>query len=75
MQVNSTRLRFVSSKNAMKIVSYCNSLPYKIEIKGNPILDGRVFVLFFVIPDSIDKDEAKWGDLDKVRALCQKLKK
>lgn len=66
MIVDNTRLRFISSKDALKVVGYCNNLPYKIEIKGNPVLNGKTWFLWFIIPDEIVKGiELKWGDLDK----------
>lgn len=52
MAVKSTRLRFVSSKDATKLVEFVDGLPFKIEIKGAPVLKQDTFYLFFVIPDS-----------------------
>jgi hypothetical protein len=65
MIVINTRLRFIASKDPTKLVEYCNSLPYKIEIKGNPVFNSKKFYLFFILPDTIDKEEIVWGDIDQ----------
>ena len=29
-----------------------NQLPFKIEIKGAPVLNGKIWYLFFILPES-----------------------
>lgn len=62
-----TLLRYISSKKIERIISYVNKLPYKIEIKGGIIFDGKNYVLSFVLPDyALEKPS---GNLDKIGAL------
>jgi len=66
-EIISTRLRFICSKDAERIALYTNSLGYKVEIKGNPILNSKdkKWYLWFIIPDSVEsRTEAISGDLD-----------
>lgn len=66
-EIINTQLRFVSSKDAERIAVYCNTLGYKVEIKGNPFFNpkDKKWYLWFIIPDIIDsKLEAVSGDLD-----------
>ncbi len=58
----STQLRVVYSKDLDLLLTWVNSLPYKIEIKGNPLLNKGKFHLFYVIPDGVK--EIIGGDLD-----------
>ena len=58
-----TRLRYISSKKVEKLIQYVNGLPYRIEIKGGPIYDGKLWSLFFVLPDDLMK-EMNFGKLD-----------
>ena len=62
-EIINTRIRYVASKDVDLLISYVNSLPYKIEIKGNPILKGKKWFLFFILPDNANK-EIITGDLD-----------
>jgi len=59
-----TRLRFIESKDKEKIISYVNSLPYRIEIKGGPVYAKNKWALFFVLPDDDKLKEALSGSLD-----------
>lgn len=62
---DSTRLRFVSSKDIDNLLGWVNSLPYKIEIKGNPVLNKSKWFLFFVIPEDLElKEEVLGTDID-----------
>jgi len=66
-EVINTRLRFICSKDVERITLYPNKLPYKIEIKGNPVFNPRdkKWYLFFIIPDIISGTlESVSGDLD-----------
>jgi len=58
-----TRLRYISSKKIENLIRYVNGLPYRIEIKGGPVYDGKQWSLFFVLPDDLLK-EMKFGKLD-----------
>lgn len=50
-KLDSTRLRYVSATEAGALSIFISELPYKVEIKGNPVFaDGR-FYLFFVLPE------------------------
>jgi hypothetical protein len=51
MAIKSTRLRYISARKLNDLISYVNNLPFKIEIKGNPVLEGRLWVLFFILPE------------------------
>lgn len=54
MEVRSTRLRFVSSKDLNEISDFLDSLPFKVELKSL-VLKGSKFYQTFVIPDSLSK--------------------
>lgn len=60
----STQLRYVSSKDVDKLIIWVNKLPYKIEIKGQPILKNNKFYLFYVLPENQLAKEILGGDLD-----------
>lgn len=49
--INQTRLKWVSSKDPKMLDLFCSKLPFKIEIKGNPVHDGKKWFLFFVLPE------------------------
>jgi len=61
-KVLNTRLRWVRSKKLDELILWVNRLPYKVEIKGNPVKDGKKWVLFYIIPDDIIK-EVPHGDI------------
>lgn len=63
---NSTRLRFVASKDLGLITRWVESLPFKIEIKGNPVKDKGKWYLFFNLPEEENPTFKKLitGDLD-----------
>lgn len=49
-----TQLRALQSKSLETLLFFVNTLPFKIEIKGQPILNNKKkYVLFFVIPENI----------------------
>lgn len=54
MEIRSTRLRYVSSVDPEMISQAITALPFKVEIKGGPLMgaDGRWYV-WFVIPDVV----------------------
>jgi len=60
-----TRLRWSASKDADLLMSYVNKLPYRIEIKGTPVLKGAKWFLWFILPDDENLKEEFSGDLDK----------
>ena len=51
MEINSTRLRAATSKNLDSLLLWSNKIPFKIEIKGNPVFKSRKWHLFFVLPE------------------------
>lgn len=51
MAINSTRLRYVASNNPDELVAFISALPFKVEIKGNPVALGKKWFLFFIIPE------------------------
>lgn len=55
MDVKNTRLRFIAAKTAGEISLAVSSLPFKVEIKGNPVFDGKRWILWFVIPDNVQE--------------------
>lgn len=62
-----TRLRYIESKDKDKILKYVSGrvgLPYRIEIKGSPIFDGKKWVLWFILPDDNSLKEMRSGNLD-----------
>jgi len=64
---NQTKLRYIASRDPKKIVKYVNELiPYKIEIKGSPVLNNKKWFLWFNLPDK-PIQEIYFGDLDKKR--------
>jgi len=62
--VDSTRLRYIEAKKLESLIAYVNKLPYKIEIKGNPIVRDKKWFLFFIPPDSTESKEIPWGKID-----------
>ena len=63
-EIISTRLRYVTARKAETICNFVSNLPFKIEIKGGLVFDGKKWLLSFVIPDSILR-EPRFGDLDR----------
>jgi len=59
-----TRLRYICSKTPADLIKYINNLPYKVEIKGNPVLFKGKMYLYFVLPESDLVKEIASGDLD-----------
>ncbi len=61
----STQLRVVWSKDPELLAQWVSALPFKIEIKGNPILKGNRFYLFFILPPGfMENDQSLGGNLD-----------
>lgn len=50
-EIHSTRLRFIRALSAEALCDAVSSLPFKVEIKGGPVLDGKRWVIFFVLPE------------------------
>lgn len=48
-----TRLRFVSAASPERIVEYLDRLPYRVQIYGAPVWNGRRWFLWFVPPDNV----------------------
>ena len=48
---NSTRLRYLTSKDKDILSEAVESLPFKVEIKGAPILENKKWVIWFVLPE------------------------
>jgi len=53
MGVKSTRLRYISTSSAVELSAAVNAFPFKVEIKGGPVYDGKRWYLWFVIPDHV----------------------
>lgn len=68
MTPNHTALSYIKSKDIDLLLSYVWKLPYKIEIKGAPVLKGKSWYLFFVYGDSQanNLDRPKIIDLDSL---------
>lgn len=64
-KVDSTQLRYIRSKKLDLIQLYVVSLPYKIEIKGNPVFDGKKWTLFFTLLAGEILKEVPSGDIDR----------
>lgn len=58
-----TRLRYVQSKKPEKLVQFLASIPFRVQIYGAPVWDGKLWTLWFVPQDDISKD-VKSGLLD-----------
>jgi len=54
MAIDSTRLRAATSKDLESLLSWLNKLPFKVEIKGNPVFKDKKWYLFFVLPESFN---------------------
>lgn len=52
--VKSTRLRYIRAKSIDDLSEFVSSLPFKIEIKGYPVKDGKRWLLWFIPPDSVE---------------------
>lgn len=52
MSISNTRIRYIASKDINKVINAVNSLGFKIEIKGAPVYDGKLWRLFFILPES-----------------------
>jgi hypothetical protein len=60
-----TLLRFVFSKDPEAIINWINGLPYKVELKGNPLIHGNKFYVFYILPEHELVKEIPGGDLDE----------
>lgn len=52
MEVKSTRVRYIASKNLDVIFNFLDSLPFKVELK-DLVVSGKKFYQSFVIPDIV----------------------
>lgn len=50
--MNSTRLRYISAKTAAALTAAVSALPWKVEIKGGPVVRGGRWFVFFVLPEN-----------------------
>jgi hypothetical protein len=54
IEIRSTRLRFIAAKQAEVVSALVSSLPFKVELKGNPVRsDDGYWYSWFVIPDIV----------------------
>lgn len=49
-KINSTRLRYLSSKDPELVTAAINNLPFKVELKSQVVLNKELFI-FFVLPE------------------------
>lgn len=61
--LETTRLRYVYSKDVEKLVQFCSELSFKIEIKGAPVFQGGKWFLFFILPEN-EAIEFKSGSIE-----------
>jgi len=59
--MHNTRIRYISSKSIDDIMAFVNGLPYKVEIKGNPVPKGNKWFLFYILPEVNVRD---FGNLE-----------
>lgn len=52
MELKSTRLRYMRASDLDVLMAAVEGLPFKVEIKGQPVKDGKKWVLFFVLPET-----------------------
>lgn len=48
---DTTRLRFVSSKDPKALIQFLDSLGVRVEVKGNPVFNGKKWFLWFIPSD------------------------
>ena len=63
MASGGTQLRFAYSKDPEVLMTWVSTLPYKIEIKGNPYFAQKRWYLWFTIPCD-NRGEIPGGNLD-----------
>lgn len=51
MAIITTRLRHISASTPIELENALDALPFKVEIKGGPILLKGRWIVFFVIPE------------------------
>jgi hypothetical protein len=49
--LKSTRLRYIAAPEIAMLLTAVESLTFRVEVKGNPVRDGKLWFLFFVLPD------------------------
>lgn len=52
-KVNHTKLRFIAAADPKIVTAAVEKLPFKIEIKGAPVLNGQIWYLWFTIQDEV----------------------
>jgi len=52
MKPITTRLRFVSAKKPEQLVEFLNRLGMRVQVYGQPVWDGKRWVLWFVPSDA-----------------------
>lgn len=50
-KIDSTRLRVIISRDIELLLAFIDGLPYKIEIKGGPVIKQKQWHVFYVLPD------------------------
>lgn len=50
-----TQLRYIRASDPDTLVARVSSLPYKVEIKGNPVKDSKGWIMFYVVADHMVK--------------------
>lgn len=56
-----TRLRYIRTSSIDDLVIAVASLPFRVELKGNPVKDDGKWVIFFVLPEI---DGLEWSSVD-----------
>lgn len=57
----STRLRYLKAKTEEEVSAAVTRLPFKVEIKGAPVWNGKRWVLWFVLPE---EDGIEMGNME-----------
>ena len=59
--IETTRLRFIGAPSKEELERAINELPFKIELKGAPVLEKSGWVAWFVLPE---KGSVKFQSFD-----------
>lgn len=59
-----TKLAYIKSKDIDKLLGFVWRLPYKIEVKGNPVINKNIWYLYFVYPDSVNLERKRIINID-----------
>ena len=58
-----TKIRYLRSKKIDDLIIFINSLPYKIEIKGNPVFANGKWFIYYILPRVSTKDRKCRGEI------------